>query len=295
MNIKPLSRAFAAEVCGVELGEALTEAGFASIREAWLQYGVLVFHDTDLDEASFVAFSRRFGEPETPPADESFARGRSGVAEHPEIYIISNVLEGGRPIGGLGAGEAEWHTDMSYMDHPPTASLLLAREVPSAGGDTWFADMRAALERLPPALRRRLGALSAKHDSAYTSAGELRKGAERPRSAADAQGAIHPLIRTHPETGRDCLFLGRRRNASVVGIGPDEGESLLDEIWRRGLVPETVYRHRWRVGDLVVWDNRATMHRRDSFSPDERRLMLRTQIRGDAPAGAVGGGYRAAG
>lgn len=295
MDIKPLTRGFAAEVGGVELGKALADAAFARIREAWLQYGVLVFHDQDMDEASFVAFSRRFGELETPPADEAFGRDRSGGAGRPEIYIISNVIEDGRPIGGLGAGEAEWHTDMSYIDSPPTASLLLAREVPSAGGDTWFADMRAALERLPPALRRRLGPLSAKHDSSYTSAGELRKGAERPQSAADAEGAIHALIRTHPETGRDCLFLGRRRNASVVGLGLDEGESLLNEIWRHALGPKTVYRHRWRVGDLVVWDNRATMHRRDSFSPDERRLMLRTQIRGDAPAAAVGGGHRAAG
>jgi taurine dioxygenase len=195
---------------------------------------------------------------------------------------------GGVPIGALGAGESEWHTDMSYMPQPPSASLLHALELPESGGDTWFCNMYAAYEALPPALRERLAGLVAVHDSSYTSAGDLRKGHEPVADVSKAPGARHPVIRTHPLTGRRALFLGRRRNAYLVGLDVAESERLLDQLWSHATQERLTYRHRWRVGDLVLWDNRCAMHRRDAFAADARRIMHRTQVQGDLPV------YRAA-
>jgi len=194
---------------------------------------------------------------------------------------VSNVVENGVAIGSLGAGEAVWHTDMSYLPDPPIASVLYALEVPAAGGDTSFCSMYAAWEALPPALQRRAEGLRVKHDGTYNSGGYLRAGVTPTDDPRAAPGELHPLVCTHPDTGRRGLYLGRRRNSYIDGLTIDESEALLDEIWAIATDASLAWTHRWKVGDLVCWDNRVTMHRRDGFDPAARRVMHRTQVRAE--------------
>ncbi len=277
MKISPLHAPLGAELSGLDLNEPMDAGQFARLYAAWLEYGVLVFPNQALTESSLVSFSARIGQLERPPASESRARGDGGAAL-PEIWNISNVKVGGVPIGSLGDLEADWHTDMSYLESPPVASILYAREIPARGGNTSFANMYLALAAMPAELRRRLETLCVRHDSAYTSVGELRTGAREVAVAAEADGAIHPAVRVHPETGRRVLYLGRRLNASFVDLPERESEVLLDEAWAFCTQPRFVYEHVWRLGDVVMWDNRCTIHRRNAFDSDERRIMWRTQV-----------------
>ncbi|HMG58643.1 MAG TPA: TauD/TfdA family dioxygenase, partial [Burkholderiales bacterium] len=213
--------------------------------------------------------------------------GRRSPPGYPDIYVISNVRdEAGEPIGALGDGEAAWHTDMSYLARPPDASMLYSLEIPAAGGDTWFCGMKAALAAMPRELVARIKDLDIKHDGTYDSGGNLRKGLTATRDPRTSTGTPHPIVIRHPESGERGLYLGRRLNAYVVGLAIEESERLLDRIW--SFVETAVYRHRWALGDLVLWDNRTTMHRRDAFDPKARRVMHRTQIKGSgAPARAA--------
>lgn len=279
LRIRPASPAVGAEVTGLDL-RRLSDQDFAAVRTAWLQHGALLFRDQHLSDAELIAFSRGFGELDPPPVNEA---GKTFVPEHPEIYVVSNVIGAdGMAIGSLGAGEAVWHTDMSYLPQPPDASMLYALEVPPVGGDTWFCSMEAALAALPQPLRRQLEGLQIKHDGTYNSGGYVRKGLAPTDDPVSSVGTPHPIVCAHPDTGRPVLYLGRRRNAYVVGLPLAESEALLDELWRRATEARHCWRHRWTVGDLVLWDNRSTMHRRDPFAAESRRIMHRTQIRGGA-------------
>ena len=197
MEVRPTEGGVGAELRGVDL-RRLDAAGFAALRRAWIAHAVLLLRDQDLTDDDLVAFSRRFGELDLAPVQEG---GRSTVAGRPEIYVVSNVIENGAPIGSLGAGEAVWHTDMSYLPAPPMASLLHALEVPAEGGDTWFCSMYAALERLAPELRRGVAGRRVKHDGTYNSGGYLRQGVAATDDPRTAPGALHPLICRHPEFG----------------------------------------------------------------------------------------------
>ena len=201
--------------------------------------------------------------------------------------MVSNVVdEQGEPIGALGDGEAIWHTDMSYVAQPPDASMLYSLEIPPAGGDTWFCSMKAALAKMPRALADRIARLDIKHDGTYDSGGYLRKGMAASADPRTSVGTPHPIVIQHPMSGDRALYLGRRRNAYVMGLEVAESERLLDEIW--SYVEAAVYVHKWALGDLVLWDNRTTMHRRDAFDPKARRVMHRTQIKGsNAPRRAA--------
>jgi taurine dioxygenase len=195
------------------------------------------------------------------------------------VYVISNVIDAtGEPIGALGDGEAAWHTDMSYTPQPPDASMLYSLQVPAEGGDTSFCGMKAALAKMPRALVERIKGLDIKHDGTYDSGGYLRKGMTASSDPRSSEGTAHPIIIAHPISGDRALYLGRRLNAYIVGLELDESERLLDEIW--SYVEASVYRHKWALGDLVLWDNRTTMHRRDAFDPKASRIMHRTQIKG---------------
>ncbi len=283
LRVVPTGGGLGAEVAGVDL-RRIGAAAFAAIRRAWIAHGVLLFRGQSLSDDDLVAFSRRLGALDLAPVQEN---GRRFVAGHPEIYVVSNVVQDGVAIGSLGAGEAVWHTDMSYLPAPPQASLLYAIEVPPAGGDTWFCDMSAALQRLPEGLRRRLAGLRVKHDGTYNSGGYVRQGVQPTDDPRQSPGTLHPLICRHPESGREMLYLGRRRNAWLEGFALAESEALLDAVWAAIDDPAISYRHRWRVGDLVLWDNRCTMHRRDAFDPGSRRVMHRTQVQGAAPPAAA--------
>lgn len=280
IGARPIMQAGGAEITGVDLAR-LDDATFRDIERAWYRFGFLLFRDQKLSDDDLLAFSRRFGELDPPPNQE---RGRQSPEGYPDIYVISNVLDRktGEPIGALGAGEAVWHTDMSYLEMPPDASTLYALEIPPAGGDTWFCGMAAAWRGLSDDLKRRLAGRRIKHDGTYNSGGYLRKGVAASDDPMSAPGAWHPAVIKHPATGEALLYLGRRRNAHVEGLSRAKSEGLLDQVWAAATRPEFTYAHRWRVGDYVMWDNRATMHRRDPFDGQERRIMHRTQIKGRA-------------
>ncbi|MBT6584851.1 MAG: TauD/TfdA family dioxygenase, partial [Gammaproteobacteria bacterium] len=267
-----------AKVSGLDLSKTLDEHTFSELYAAWLTHSVLVIPDQSLTESALVEFSKRLGQLEMPPASETRARGDGGASQ-PEIWTISNVKVDGVAIGGLGNLEADWHTDMSYLETPPVASILYAREIPEVGANTSFADMYAALDSMPADLRQRLSDIYVQHDSAYTSVGTLRDGATKVGDASKAVGAIHPAVLTHPETNRQALYMGRRLNASIQHMPMAQSENLLDEIWSFCTQRQFVYEHVWQVGDLVIWDNRCTIHRRDAFDSEQRRIMWRTQVK----------------
>jgi len=280
MRIKDLDAALGAEVVDVELAEPLPPATFAAIEAAWRERLVVVFRGQKLSDPQLIAFSRNFGELDPPgpnPYGESFNK------QHPEINIISNVIEQGRPIGSLGDGEAVWHADMTYVEVPPKAAVLHALEVPppQAGGNTYFANMFAAYEAMPVELEQAAAGKTAVHDASRNSAGELRKGYQPVTDVRETVGAHHPLIRTEPKSGRKALFLGRRPNAYVLGLELAESEALLDALWRHATQPRFAMCHRWRLGDVLMWNNLAVLHRRDPFDPTTRRVMHRSQIRGN--------------
>jgi taurine dioxygenase len=176
---------------------------------------------------------------------------------------------------------------MSYHDVPPSASLLYALEIPSAGGDTSFCSMYAAYDTLPAEILRGIRDRVAIHDMTYTSAGDLRRGITPVHDVTQTPGARHPLVRVHPLSKRKALFLGRRRNGYIVGLPVPESEALLDRLWAHATQPQFVFTHRWSVGDVVMWDNRCVMHRREAFDPQSRRIMHRTQVKGEVPVVAA--------
>ncbi|HUI80370.1 MAG TPA: TauD/TfdA family dioxygenase [Bryobacteraceae bacterium] len=278
-QIAPTGKALGAEIAGLDL-RSIRDRDFEVIHRAWLDHLVVLFRGQRLTDDDLIAFSRRFGDLDWAPIQET---GRRFVEGHPEIYVVSNVIENGAPIGSLGAGEAIWHTDMSYLEKPPKASMLYALEVPPAGGDTYFCNMYSAYESLPEPLRQRIAGLRLKHDATYNSGGYVRQGLTAVDDPVSSPGVYHPLVVTHPETGRRALYLGRRRNAYIDGLALADSEALLDELWAYAGKSEIAWRHQWRVGDVVMWDNRATMHRRDPFEPNTRRVLHRTQIQGEAP------------
>jgi taurine dioxygenase len=278
LEVIPTRAALGATVNGVNLRD-LSEATFARIMQAWHQHSVLLFRGQTLTDQELIAFSRRLGDLDWAPVQET---GRRFVEGLPEIYIVSNVKVNGEPIGSLGDGEAVWHTDMSYLDLPPKASMLYALEIPPTGGNTSFCTMYGIYEALPQQLKDRIAGLKIKHDGTFNSGGYVRQGVTPTDDPRASPGAVHPLVCTHPANGRRMLYLGRRRNAYLVGLELAESEALLNELW--GIVDrrEFSWEHVWRVGDLVLWDNRCTMHRRDAFDPNSRRIMHRTQVKGDA-------------
>ena len=277
IKIVPSGRALGAEIEGVDL-RTLDDLEFAAIHAAWLDHLVLLIRGQRLEDDHLIRFSRRLGELDWAPVQET---GRRFVEGYPEIYVVSNVVENGQPIGSLGAGEATWHTDMSYLEAPPKASMLYALEVPAAGGNTYFCNMYRAYELLPEELRRRIAGLSLKHDGTYNSGGYVRQGVEAVDDPITSPGVYHPLVCTHPESGRRALFLGRRRNAYIGGLPLEESEALLDELWTYASRDDVTWYNQWRTGDVVLWDNRCTMHRRDPFDPRSRRVLHRTQIKGE--------------
>ncbi|MEK9662775.1 MAG: TauD/TfdA family dioxygenase [Alphaproteobacteria bacterium] len=282
MEIVRLAPDIGAEIVGLDLSQPLSDGTVGLIRSAWMRHLVLVFRGQRLSDEALVRFSGLFGDLDTVPGWEPFS-----PEGFPQVLTISNVVEGNRAIGVLGDGEAAWHTDMSYLDLPPTASLLHSHEVPETGGDTLFMNMYAALDTLPDDLRRAVEGRTLNHDSSHDSSGTLRGNHSMFESIDTAPGARHPMIRIHPVTGRPALFLGRRLHAWIVGESVADSDALLDRLWQHCTQGDFVYRHRWAAGDLVMWDNRCTMHRRDPFDPATRRIMHRCQVKGGEPVVAA--------
>ena len=272
-----LSSAVGAEMNDINL-TCLDDEMFLEVETAFNRYGGLLFRNQKLNSDDLVNFSRRFGDLDHAPQMEN---GKTAVDGYPEIYIVSNILDSdNKPIGSLGSGEAVWHTDMSYLSNPPDISMLYAVEVPEIGGNTSLCSMAAAYNILPQDVREKITPLLIKHDGTYNSGGFLRKGLREDNDPVSCEGQPHPIIIQHPRSNRPVLYLGRRKNAYIMGFERDESEELLDLLWEYATLPVNSYTHEWRVGDLLMWDNRATMHRRDPFDGSSRRLMQRTQIKG---------------
>lgn len=281
MFVVPSGAALGAEIRGVDLSKPLDVRTIEGIMAAWDQHLVLVFRGQNLNDPQLIAFSRHFGDLD-PPGPNPY--GAPFLPEFPELNVISNVKdEQGRPIGNLGAGEAVWHADMTYIDNPPKAAILYALEVPVGQGDTYFANMVRAYDDLPEDLKAQIEGKSAIHDAAHNSAGMLRKGYTEVTDVRETPGARHPLVRRDPATGRRALFLGRRPNAYVLGMEPADSDKLLDRLWAHATRPEYAWSHKWQPGDVLMWQNLWVLHRRDGFDPDARRILHRTQIKGDQP------------
>jgi len=284
-----MSAALGAEVrCG-DLRTA-DDGQVAEIREAWLTHLVVLFRGQHFTDADLVAFGRRFGAFQysnplpSPLANEGKVRQGVGDERYPEVTVVSNVVENGVALGGLGDGELVWHTDMSSYEAPPEQTILHAVEVPAAGGRTGFNNMYLACDTLPADLRERVDGLTLKHDATIDAAGYVRKRfADAPGDIRVSPGAVHPLVRTHPETSRNCLFLGRHSKAYIVGLPVEESEALLDRLWAHATQPQFAWHHDWLPGDVLMWDNRCVMHRRDPFDPRARRVLHRVVIKGSRP------------
>ena len=279
MEVTKSGAALAAQVTGLDLATALDAATVEGIKAAWDSHLVLVFRDQKLSDPDLLAFSRHFGELD-PPGPNPY--GTTFLPEFPEINVISNVKDAqSRPIGNLGAGEAVWHADMTYIETPPKGAILHALEVPVGQGDTHFANMVAAYEDLPGDLKAAVEGKKAIHDAAHNSAGMLRKGYEEVDDPRLTPGAHHRLVREDPTTGRRALFLGRRPHAYIIGMRPSDSDDLLDRLWDHATQEKYAWTHRWQPGDLLMWQNLWILHRRDGFDENARRILHRTQIKGD--------------
>lgn len=279
-EVRAFDAPFGAEVVGLDLAKPLNAADFQALHRAHLDHHVLVLRDQRITPAQQVAFSLRFG-----PL-QIHVQKKFQLAGQPEVLVVSNIKENGEPIG-LGDAGHFWHSDLSYKDKPSLGSLLHAQELPSEGGDTLFANQHAAYEALPQALKDRIAPLQAEH-SYLAKYEELRaRSPWRPALTQaqidEVQPVVHPVVRTHPETGRKALFVSEHFTTRIVGLPEDEGRVLLDALFARSVQAEFVYRHQWQPHDIVFWDNRSVMHLAAGTPDHIRRKLYRTTIEGNTP------------
>ena len=279
-DILPFPGSVGAEIIGLDLSRPVNDQDFARIHRAHLDHHVVVFRDQRITPQQQIDFSRRFG-PLQIHVLKSFQ-----LTGHPEIMIVSNIKENGVPIG-LGDAGVFWHSDLSYVEKPSLGSMLHAQELPSEGGDTLFANQHRAYEALPEALKARLESLQAEH-SYLTQYEALRaRSPWRPKLTQEqldqVQPTVHPVVRTHPETGRKALFVSEHFTTRILGLPEADSRALLDELFALSTRPEHVYRHAWQPHDMVFWDNRSVVHLAAGTPDHLRRKLYRTTIEGDRP------------
>ena len=271
----PLSAALGAEIRGLDLSRPLDAPTVAALRAAWLEHLVLVFRGQALDVEAQARFARYFGD-----TSETQAPDERSMKHNPDrrVLLITNIRENGRPVGFLPDGELQFHSDSAFLDRPLMATVLYAVEIPDRGGETLFANAYRAYETLDPALRERLKGLRA--FNIYDYATQVKSGTlER----AGLPQAVHPVIRTHPETGHKAVYVNRLMTEEILDLPPADGAALLETLFAAIERPDCVYEHVWRKGDLIVWDNRCAQHARRDFPADQTRLMRRIGIAGDVP------------
>jgi taurine dioxygenase len=279
-DVIPFDAPLGAEVVGLDLSLPLDDTDFARLHRAHLAHHVLVFREQYITPAQQVAFSRRWG-----PLQIHVLR-QFQLATQPEVLVVSNIRESGRPIG-LGDAGHFWHSDLSYKEKPSLGSMLHAQELPAEGGDTLFANQHTAWESLPAHLQRAVRHLKAEHSYLARYADLQKKNPWRPNLTQaqidEVKPVVQPVVRTHPETGRLALFVSEHFTTRIVGVPEDESRALLDELFDLSTRAEHVYRHRWQPHDMVFWDNRSVMHLAAGCPDDQRRKLYRTTIEGDAP------------
>ena len=279
MKLFSSDKSLGGEIVGLDISKKLTHDQINFINESWNERLVLVFKKQNLDDPKLIDFSKNFGELD-PPGPNPY--GITFLPEFPEINVISNVKnEQGTPIGNLGDGEAVWHADMTYLELPPKAGILYALEVPENQGNTHFANMTLAYSDLSDAIKEKIDGKILIHDSAHNSAGMLRKGYSEADNPTETPGARHPMVITDQNTNKKLLFLGRRPHAYIVGLEIEESENLLDEIWKHATQEKYTWTQKWEKGDLLMWKNLNVLHKRDAFDPNTRRVMHRTQLKGE--------------
>ncbi|HEX6005746.1 MAG TPA: TauD/TfdA family dioxygenase [Burkholderiales bacterium] len=292
----PTGAALGAEIRGVDFSLPVSEEVKHALRTAWAEHLVLLIRDQHIDDHQLLAAAGIFG----PPHDAASRKyhldagkkvdNRHMISQHPSVSIISNLDDNGDPVkdnGSLGSYEVVWHTDNSYVAIPPAGSMLYSLIIPvNGGGDTSFNNQYLAYDELPDDLKRAIEGRVQVHDSSRNSAGVLRPGVRLPTRPEEVEGPTHPLVRVHPLTGKRALYLGRRRawpSNYIVGMDNAESEALLDRLWAHATQPRYAWTHSWRVGDVVLWDNRCCMHYRSEVDSRQPRVMHRTTIKGEAP------------
>lgn len=270
LTVTPLGPALGAQVAGLDFNNFGPEEA-QQLRQAWLKYHVLVLHGPVISEDQLVKFGECFGKLEN-------ARRQSVLASRPEIMVISNIRENGETVGALPDGELSFHFDRIHQKVPNKAGVLHAIEIPDAGGDTWFSNMTMAYDTLPEQTKKRIEGLSALNTYEY---GQTHT--ENKKLTEAAPTAVHPLVRTIPETGRKALFVCRLMTDRIEELPEAESGALLAELCDHVENPRFVYAHKWRVGDIVIWDNRCTIHARTDFDGSQRRLLKRVTVGDDTP------------
>src|SRR5215475_13360919 len=272
LSKRQLSAALGLEVRDVNLRQPLPPAVVSQLREAWYEGLILLLRDQTLAEEDQVRFAEYFG----PPAKTLNVHN---TGQHPAVMLVSNIRQDGKPIGALPDGEMHFHTDQCYVERPAAASMLYAIEVPSAGGNTLFANAYLAYETLPADIKRRIDGRKAVNAYDYANAATIRG----TRLGEGVPHYAHPVVRTHPATGRKALYVNRLMTVSIEGLPPAESEELLNALFDHQEQRQFVYEHVWRAGDILMWDNRCTLHARTDFAPTERRLLRRIAILGEKP------------
>jgi taurine dioxygenase len=280
VEIRAFDAPLGAEVVGLDLSQPISAELFQRLHRAHLKHHVLVFRDQRITPQQQIDFSRRFG-----PL-QIHVLHQFQLAGHPEILIVSNVKENGRPVG-LGDAGYFWHSDLSYKERPSLGSMLHAQELPHDGGDTLFANMHLAWETLPEAIRRRIDGLRAEHSYLKKYAELQERSPWRPNlsdeQVAQVKPVAQPVVRTHPETGRKALFVSEHFTTRILDVSESESEELLQMLFAHSTRPAHVYRHAWQPNDLVFWDNRSLLHLAAGCPDDQRRKLYRTTIEGDEP------------
>ena len=281
-HIRPTQSALGADVDGLDLS-APTSSDIATLLTALREHLVVRLRGYTLDDVAFTRLAERFGDLEGSP---DFSKSRDVyVAASPKMTVVSNVTVDGKLVGDHGDGELNWHTDQGFVERPSGFTFLVAREVPPSGGNTSFANMYRAYERLSPEVKQKIARLKIKHQESHTAQGIPRPGYRdiATHDPRELPGPQHPVVRTHPDSGRKALYLGRRFGAYIPGLTLAQSEALLDELWGNAARPEDCWTQQWQLGDLIIWDNRCTMHRRDAFTGQGRRRMHRLTTLGERP------------
>jgi len=280
ISVTPFSDAFGAEVTGADLNRWDDDEQFARIRAAFLDHGVIAIRDQEIDPESQIAFAKRFGEL------QGHVLSKFLLPEHPEILVLSNRRENGEPVGIADAGR-HWHSDMSYSERPPLGSMLYAHEIPPEGGDTLFADMHAVLDALPSETRERIAGLKGVYNYTRDYEKARAKNPDRPPLSDEQLATLgevtHPMVRTHPDTGRKALYVNEGHTIGIGGLPDSEAQSLLQELYAFSTRKDFVYRHQWRQHDVLFWDNRRAMHHALPYNLKFIRHMHRVTVAGDRP------------
>jgi taurine dioxygenase len=273
LTIQPLAPRIGSEIRGVDLSRPLVDEDFARIRDALYGNCIVLLRGQTLTEEDQVRFASRLGEP-----GRVLHNHKGGSKHHPSIMFVSNIRENGELIGALPDGEMHFHSDQCYMERPTAISMLYAMEIPKAGGNTLFANMYAAYEALPPEIKATLEGRKALNVYDYDNSPNLRAAVR-----ADAPRAVHPVIRTHPATGRRALYVNRLMTESIIGMPREESDHLLAMLFEHAENPVWRYEHVWTPGDFIAWDNRCATHARTDFDASQRRLLRRCVVLGEIP------------